>query len=374
MGAWCAMSRLAARLRAGIFISHLYAGRPPWNETGGSGRKLRKLLWRREGVSRGRQADAGARGLIGFGQAVRSMFLEDNAMTPGRPRACARSFLHTLSTLLLGTLLTVASSHAVENPPVRLAVVNAPQQSGLLADLLPGFEADSGYKVDVYSGSDVFRRAELGKADLIICHYGKAPVESFISSGKGLWPRAVFSNQLVLVGPADDPAGIRGMTDPFAAMAKIAAGEAVFVSPSNPGARYLSEMLVAGAGVDKGTWYIETGRSKGRAVRFSEEKDAYTIWGAFPFERFRGKHDTDMEALVWESPVFHRLMVSIVVSPEHFQGANTRGARALEAWLLSPQIQARVAAFRETGIDHATWWPAARNNDPARLLNAPVAD
>ncbi|MEJ2516026.1 MAG: substrate-binding domain-containing protein [Gammaproteobacteria bacterium] len=295
-------------------------------------------------------------------------------MTPGRARMCARLFLSCLLWCIPGALLTVAGSHGAEKAPVRLAVVNTPEQSGLLADLLPRFEAESGYAVEIYSGSDVFRRAELGKADLIICHYGKAPVEDFVTSGKGLWPRPVFSNQLVLVGPAEDPAGIRGMSDPFAAMARIAVSGAAFVSSSSPGARYMSEMLVAGAGVEKGLWYIETRQSKGRAVRFSEEKNAYTVWGAFPFERFRGKHDTDMEVMVWNSPILHRLMASIVVNPEHFPGANREAATALQGYLLSPAVQARVAAFREEGIDRPTWWPAARNNDPRWMLSQAAAD
>jgi tungstate transport system substrate-binding protein len=256
-----------------------------------------------------------------------------------------------------------------KRPVIRLAVVNTPYQSGLLAALLPEFERTSGYRVEVYSGSDVYQQAEQGKADLLISHYGKAPVEQFVTSGKGEWPRPVFSNQAVLVGPKSDPANIRGMTDPFAAMRKIVASGSPFVATPSAGERYLTELLLAGAGnPQRGAWYIETPLSKGRAMTFAEQKGAYTIWGSFPFERFRSKHDTSLDVMVWQTPIFHRVMATIVVSPAKFPAVNVKGAKALEAYLLTPAVQAAIAAFREDGLDRQTWWPAGRDNNPAQLL------
>jgi tungstate transport system substrate-binding protein len=254
-------------------------------------------------------------------------------------------------------------------PVVRLAVVNTPYQSGLLASLLPEFERASGYRVEVYSGSDVYAHAEKGEVDLLISHYGKEPVEAFVTSGKGEWPRPVFSNQAVLVGPKSDPAKIHGMTDPVAAMKKIVASGSPFLATANAGERYLTELLLAGAGNPKrGAWYIETSLSKGRAMTFAEEKGAYTIWGSFPFERFRRKHGTGLEVMVWETPLFHRVMATIVVNPARFPGVNQEGARALQAYLLTPAVQAAIAAYREEGLDRQTWWPAGRYNNPAQLL------
>lgn len=258
---------------------------------------------------------------------------------------------------------------AVQRPVVRLAVVNTPFQSGLLATLLPDFERASGYEVQVYSGNDVFQRAERGEADLVIAHLGKAGTEQFVRGGNGAWPRAVFSNQMVLVGPATDPAGILGMTDPFAAVRKIAEKRAPFVCAVDPGSRYLCELLLAGAGNPaREGWYLETTQSKGLAMKFAAERAAYTVWGAYPFERFRRTHATTLQAMVWDTSIFQRVMASIVVEPERFPAANAAGARALEAYLLSPQVQAAIAAFREDGVTWQTWWPAARSNNPAQLL------
>jgi tungstate transport system substrate-binding protein len=275
------------------------------------------------------------------------------------------------------TLVLPLMAAAAEGAPpvVRLAVVNTPYQSGLLAALLPGFEKASGYKVEVYSGNDVYDQAEAGKADLVISHYGKAPVEPFVKSGKGTWPRPVFANQSVLVGPKADPAGIRGMTDPVEAMKKIASSGSRFVATSNATGRYLSEVLLAGAGSPKrADWYIETPLSKGRAIQLADEKGAYTIWGSSPFERYRRNHDTGLEVMIGSAPLFQRTMAVIVVNPERFPGVNAEGARALEAYLLSPATQAAIAAYREDGQDRQTWWPAAFDNNPAQLLGASAGD
>ncbi len=297
-------------------------------------------------------------------------------MKAENPPMISRVMSRGLMAMLL--VLPVAGGAAdtgESRPVIRLVAVNTPVQSGLLASLLPTFEKASGYVVELYGGSDAYAQAETGKADLVISHYGKSPVEEFVTSGKGLWPRPVFSNQSVLTGPRDDPAKIRGMTDPFEAMKKIVASGALFVVAANPGARYLAELLIAGAGdPPRGAWYIETDLARGRAMQFAAEKGAYTIWGSYPFERFRRKHDPDMEVLVWDTPVFHRVMATIVVNPDKVPGVNAEGAKALEAYLLSPAVQAAIAAFREEGLQRQTWWPAGRDNNPARMLGATGED
>jgi len=202
-----------------------------------------------------------------------------------------------------------------------------------------------------------------------------APVEQFVRSGKGLWPRPVFSNQSVLVGPKGDPAGTRGLKDPFEAMRRIASSGSKYVSPANPTGRYLSELLLAGAGnPGRGDWYIESPLTRGRAMRFADEEGAYTIWGSFPFERYRGKHGGRLEAMVWETPIFHRTMATVVVNPEKIPGVNAEGARALEAYLLSPGTQAAIAAYRDKGLDRQTWWPAAFDNNPGQVLGSTAGE
>lgn len=283
----------------------------------------------------------------------------------------------TLAALLWLAVAGVAACADDARPVVRVATVNTPHQSGLLAALLPAFEQASGYRVEVYGGNDVYERAERGQADLVISHYGKGPVEAFVTAGKGLWPRPVFSNQSVLVGPCSDPAGIRGLTDPVEAMRRIVATGSTYVSTANPTGRYLTELLLAGAGQPaRGAWYIDTPLGKGRAMQLADEKGAYTLWGSTPFENFRRRHDTRLEVLVWDTPLFHRTMATVVVNPARVPGVNAAGAKALQDYLLSPGAQAAIAGFREAGLDRQTWWPAGSDNNPAQVLglNSPADD
>lgn len=247
---------------------------------------------------------------------------------------------------------------------VRLAVVNTPQFSGLLDTLLPDFEQQSGIRVEVYSGNDVFRKARSGKADLVISHYGKKGVERFVMDGYGEWPRIVFANQAVLIGHKSDPAGVRGLDRVADAMRRIASAEAPFVHNNIPGVDYLTEIALASAGQpDRAGWFIDSGAVKAAAVLLAEEKKGYVIWGAFPFLRFDAGRDTsELEILVAEDPSLQRIMSAIVVNPDKVQGINAEGARALLDYLLSPRVQAKIAAFRPPASELQLWWPAGRNN------------
>ena len=270
-------------------------------------------------------------------------------------------------TVLLAALTMCGIAAATETGDggtVRLAVVNTPQFSGLLDDLLPGFERETGITVEVYSGEDVYRKARAGKADLVISHYGKKGVERFVTDGYGAWPRMVFANQAALIGHRSDPAGVRGLASVAEAMRRIADKKAPFVHNDIPGVDYLTEIALESAGQpDRAGWFIDDGHVKAAAVLLAEEKQGYVIWGAFPFLRFdAARENSEMEILVAGDPSLQRIMAAIAVNPDKVPGINAEGAAKLVDYLLSPRIQARIAAFRTPGSDLQLWWPAGRDN------------
>lgn len=270
-----------------------------------------------------------------------------------------------VAALLFGALFSTAhASETADAKTVRLAVVNTPQFSGLLDSLLPDFERETGIEVEVYSGSDVYKKARNGKADLVISHYGKKGVERFVMDGLGAWPKILFSNQAVLIGHKSDPAGVRGMTSVAEAMRRIADKKAPFIHNNIPGIDYLTEIALESAGrPDRSGWFIDDGHVKAAAILLAEEKKGYVIWGAFPFLRFDAERETsELEILIAEDPSLQRVMAAIVVNPENVQGVNAEGAQALVDYLLSPRTQAKIAAFRTPGSDLQLWWPAGRNN------------
>jgi tungstate transport system substrate-binding protein len=267
--------------------------------------------------------------------------------------------------LAIFTLCTGAfADEPARSNVVRLAVVNTPQFSGLLDDLLPGFERETGITVEVYGGEDVYKKARSGKADLVISHYGKKGVERFVKDGYGAWPRMVFANQAALIGHKSDPAGVRGMTSVAGALRRIADARAPFVHNDIPGVDYLTEIALESAGQpDRQGWFIDSGAVKAAAVLLAEEKKGYVIWGALPFLRFDAERaSSELEILVAEDPSLQRVMAAIVVNPDKVPGVNADGAGKLLEYLLSPRVQARIAAFRVPGSDLQLWWPAGRNN------------
>lgn len=285
-----------------------------------------------------------------------------------------RSSLNSVSAMcgaLVGALsLVLAGAHAaslVEAQPstVRLALVNVPDD--VVRPLLPVFREQQGHAAVIsYTGNDPFAEGRTGRADLIIAHFGHAGVEPFITAGLGLWPKAVFSNQMALIGPSSDPAGVRGTRSLPEAFRRITATKSRYVANASAGAKYLEEIATAGTSVGRPIPLESGGRENAAAVGFAAERGAYVIWGVPPFLRWKRQQSieqaTDLEPLVLDDPTMQRIMVAIVVSPAAVKGVNAPAATAFQSFLLSPAIQARIAAFRYPDLDHQVWWPAGRHN------------
>lgn len=278
---------------------------------------------------------------------------------------------------LLVVLLFVIPAGAAEpvqsKGVVRVAAVITPESSGLLRQLLTDFEKQTGSSVVVDSRQDVYGLARDGKADLVISHYGHGGTEDFCSEGFGGWPRPVFSNQAALIGPASDPARIAGSRDAVEAFRRIAQTKSPFVVNNSATEKYLADVLwQATDKPDRADWYRDKGlRNQAEtkdAIQAAIEEKGYTLWGLVPFLKYREEHpDCGMKAIITDDPLFQRLMVTVVVNPEKVTGVNVEGARSLERFLIAPETQARIRAFRVPGFDGQVWWPAGRNNSGSFL-------
>jgi tungstate transport system substrate-binding protein len=278
---------------------------------------------------------------------------------------------------LLGALLLVAPASAAEpakpQAVIRVAAVITPESSGLLRQLLADFEKQTGHKAVVDSRQDVFGLARDGNADLVLAHYGHGGTEEFCVKGFGGWPHPVFSNQAALIGPSSDPAEIAGARDAVEAFRRIAKAKAPFVVNNSATEKYLADVLWQAADKpDRGDWYWDTGlRNQAEtkdAIQAAVKEKGYTLWGLVPFLKYLEEHpECDMKALATDDPLFQRLMVSVVVQAEKIDGVNTEGAKALERFLIAPETQARIRAFRVPGFAGQVWWPAGRNNSGAFL-------
>ena len=269
-----------------------------------------------------------------------------------------------MSVVLVCGLSVAAAGQA---PVLRVAVVNTPDV--LLNALLPAFQARTGTRVQLQISENVFDIARAGNADMVIAHYGHAGTEAFMTDGLGRWPRMVFSNQAVLLGPYADPVGIRGFVDAAEAFRWMVRRGGEFVVNNAPTERYLAEVLWEGAGrPDKTGWWVDHGLRDQAAIEFASHRRAYTLWGLVPYARLRAQGDLRLDSLVVDDPLMQRVMVSIVVNPARIQGVNEAGALALQRFLLEPSTQTAIRNFRHDGFREQTWWPAGRHNSAVNLI------
>jgi tungstate transport system substrate-binding protein len=270
--------------------------------------------------------------------------------------------------LAQGTTTSAAPSRETNASVVRVASVPTAVEGNLLPTLFAEFEKQSPLKVQLSSDGDLYARARNGSVDLAISHYGHRDAEAFVMDGFGEWPRTLFSNQMVLLGPPSDPAKVRNLQDAGEAFKRIATTKSLFIMNHIDGVRYLTEVLWNAAGrPDRTGWLIDEGRRKDDAIRFAAERGAYSLWGLTPFLRLQREARVNLVPLVMGDPLLQRMLVSIVVKPSKRPGANAAGAMALQAFLLSAPTQARIRDVGYPGTDGVQWVPGARHNRTAML-------
>jgi tungstate transport system substrate-binding protein len=169
-------------------------------------------------------------------------------------------------------------------PPDRgtllLATTTSTRDSGLLDELLPGFERKSGCTVKTLAvgSGEAMELGERGDADVLLVH-SPEDEEEFMAEGHGASRKAVMHNDFVLLGPPADPAGIEQADGAPDALAKIAGREAPFASRGDDSGTHAKELsLWEAAGVaPEGDWYVETGQGMGETLTIAGQKQAYTL-------------------------------------------------------------------------------------------------
>jgi tungstate transport system substrate-binding protein len=231
---------------------------------------------------------------------------------------------------------------------VRCAVIGGMTMTGLWPEIAKMFEADTGYKVEVVvTGPRPILNAAMraGKVDLLTMHSGDITTD-LVADGFGVNLRPWTRNELCIVGPADDPAHIRGMTNGAAALRKIAQAKARFVDFEGIGSRELVHTLWRLAEIEpKGDWIIKDDSvSKWNILQFARTNDAYVVVGSIPAQM--GKMPaTGMDILVQGDPVMRRPFVVMETNPKKFPQANYPGAKALSDFLFSQKAQNFLLKF-----------------------------
>ncbi len=227
------------------------------------------------------------------------------------------------------------------------------KNSGLYEHILPNFTEQTGIEVRVVAvgTGQALQNARNGDGDVLLVH-SKTDEEAFVAEGYGVKRLDVMYNDFVLIGPEGDPAKVAGQTSPAEALGRIAKAGVPFASRGDNSGTHKKELLLwHSAGVDpkehSGQWYREMGSGMGPTINAAVEMGAYTLtdrgtWISF---KNKGRHRIVLEG---DTGLFNQYAV-IRISPEKHPHVRTKLAQTFIDWLVGPDGQAAIGAYRMDG-------------------------
>jgi len=261
-------------------------------------------------------------------------------------------FLSLALGLGLGIVALAAPATAQEKSIV-VASTTSTQDSGLFGYLLPLFKARTGIDVKVIAQGtgQALDTARRGDADVVFVH-AKAQEEKFMAEGFGVKRFDVMYNDFVLIGPASDPAGIKGSKDVSTALKAIQAKAAPFISRGDKSGTHFAELaLWKDAGIDiaasKGPWYREIGQGMGAALNTANAMNGYVLSDRGTWLSFKNRGDLVI-AVEGDRRMFNQYGV-ILVNPEKFPSVKKDLGQAFVDWLISLEGQGVIANYKIDG-------------------------
>nr|PZN64020.1 MAG: hypothetical protein DIU62_10315 [Pseudomonadota bacterium] len=264
--------------------------------------------------------------------------------------------------LVLALLPLVPASAASPAETITVASTTSTQDSGLFAYLLPIVKERTGITVRVLAQGtgQALDTARRGDADVVFVH-DVAAEEKFVAEGHGLERHPVMYNDFLIVGPAADPAGIRGLGDAVQALRRIAGSQQPFVSRGDRSGTHQAELRLwqaAGIGPEPGrhAWYRAVGQGMGPALNIASASDAYVLTDRGTWISFRNKGR--LVPLVEGDPRLFNQYGLILVNPTRHPHVKAEAGQRFIEFLLSEEGQQAIAAFRVEG--HQLFHPDAK--------------
>jgi tungstate transport system substrate-binding protein len=242
-----------------------------------------------------------------------------------------------------------AAAQAPSSKVVILSTTTSTQDSGLLDVLVPMFEKQTGYSVKTISvgTGQALALAARGEADVALAH-APALEKKYVAEGKIQNRRLVMYNDFVVIGPAEDPAKIKGLSKATDALKRIAETGSRFVSRGDKSGTHALELaLWREAGVEpRGNWYIESGQGMGQTLGIANERRAYTITDRATLLAFRQR--ITLPILIEKDRLLLNIYSVMEANPANGSRVNAAGGKAFADFMLAPDTQAVIRTF---GVD-----------------------
>ena len=269
-----------------------------------------------------------------------------------------RRFLFATLTVMLAAGPAFSQTPAPSRTLI-LSTTTSTQDSGLLDVLVPMFEQATGYSVKTVSvgTGQALALAARGEADVTLAH-APALEKKYIDEGKMLNRRLVMYNDFVVIGPAEDPAKIKGLPA-VEALQRIAAAETRFVSRGDKsGTHLLEQALWKQAAIEpKGSWYLESGQGMGQTLLVATERKAYTLTDRGTYLAFQKR--VDLPILVERDRPLLNIYSVMEVNPANGPRVNAAAGKAFADFMLSPAVQATIRTFGVDKYGQALFVPIA---------------
>jgi len=275
-----------------------------------------------------------------------------------------KRILPILSILFL--LTNACAPAAPSNPNLILATTTSTQDSGLLDVLIPLFETESGYRVQTVAvgSGQAMKMGEEGNADVLLVHAPASEV-TFMENGFGKDRALVMHNDFIIVGPASDPAGIKGMAVADA-LKLISAGSGTFVSRGDDSGTHKAELTLwkkaeFNPKAAAPAWYLETGQGMGATLTIASEKSAYTLTDRATY--LADNANLQLEILVEGDKSLLNVYHVITVNNEKWPKANYDGAVAFLKFMTESSTQDVISQFGMEKFGQPLFYPDADKTD-----------
>ena len=246
------------------------------------------------------------------------------------------------------------------NPNLILATTTSTQDSGLLDVLIPDFEKKTGYKVKtvaVGTGA-ALAMGEKGDADVMLVH-APASEKKLVDNKAAINYQLVMHNDFIIVGPAADPAKVKGTKTTVDALKAIYASSSIFVSRGDDsGTDKMEKALWTKANLKPvGTKYQSTGQGMGQTLTIASEKEGYTLTDRATY--LATKKNLKLEIVLEGDASLLNIYHVMQVNPEKFPKVNADGAKAFVDYMISKETQAQIGTFGKDKFGQSLFFPDA---------------
>ena len=257
----------------------------------------------------------------------------------------------TRSSLIIIFTLIFFAPGAMAADRLRLSSTTSTDNTGLLAYLLPKFEAQTGIKVDVIAvgTGKALKLAENGDVDVTLVHAPAREIR-FVEDGHAVNRREVMANYFVVVGPKSDPAGVKSAESAEEAFERIAEKGSFFVSRGDDSGTHTKERniwkTVLGSVPEGKSWYLESGKGMGETLTIADEKLGYTLSDSGSYLKYFDKVDLVM-LFVKPSELLYNPYGIMAVNPQKHAHVDYWGAMQLITFMTSPDGQKLIGEFTD---------------------------